>query len=565
MAFKIPEDIANRALQHCGAARIQTLQDDSKNASEIAQCYDGLRRAELRRNLWTFACRRTVLYPIDTELSHLPFGSATTGNYSAWSSQYNYAVGTIVLASDGYLYQALAPNSNANPAFGGYNGVDWRLLGDQQDGHLYPRLPTMLLQPELWSATASYAFGAIVQDAAGNIWVSSAQNNVGSVPGADASPNWDTYFGSMCVQPYLPPPQRIPTGRAYYIGDLVYQEVAPGQINVYVSLENGNFHDPSAASPWSSTQTFNTGDVVVDAQGYYWQSTMPMNTGNQPGVYGFWSTVPTYTIGALVIGSDNTLYQALVSTTNVNPANNANPTDWLKIGYPGSWPMWNSTTTYAKNAIVAGVDGKLYQSIQAGNHDNQPVGSTYNPNTPATNWWTGIRQPNPWIANFKTSTAGGSWLALDAAVVPLNINYPVGTGPSRDSLTRNVYLLPNGYLRTAPQEPKAGNISFLGSPGGLMNLDWEYNGKFIVSSNPYPILLRFGADVTQVSTMDDMFCEGLAARIGLEVCETLTQSNAKLSTIVADYKKFMDEARTINGIEQGSTEPAMDDYIACRI
>ena len=144
MAFKIPEDIANRALQHCGAARIQTLQDDSKNASEIAQCYDGLRRAELRRNLWTFACRRTVLYPIDTELSHLPFGSATTGNYSAWSSQYNYAVGTIVLASDGYLYQALAPNSNANPAFGGTCGTsgagDPAFGGACGDGVPWPRM-----------------------------------------------------------------------------------------------------------------------------------------------------------------------------------------------------------------------------------------------------------------------------------------------------------------------------------------------------------------------------------------------------------------------------------------
>jgi hypothetical protein len=214
---------------------------------------------------------------------------------------------------------------------------------------------------------------------------------------------------------------------------------------------------------------------------------------------------------------------------------------------------------------VAGIDGKLYQSAQNGNVGHQPVGSTYNPNTPATNYWAGLRLPNPWIANFKTSTAGGSWLALDAQIVPLNINYPVGTGPSRDSLTRNVFLLPHGYLRTAPQEPKAGNISFLGSPGGLMNLDWEYNGDFIVSSNPYPILFRFGADVTQVSTMDDMFCEGLGARIALEVVETLTQSGSKLGNIASDYKKFMDEARTVNGIEQGSTEPALDDYIACRI
>ena len=43
--------LANRALQHCGAPRIAAgalLTEDSKNASEIRECYDPLRRAEHR-------------------------------------------------------------------------------------------------------------------------------------------------------------------------------------------------------------------------------------------------------------------------------------------------------------------------------------------------------------------------------------------------------------------------------------------------------------------------------------------------------------------------------------
>jgi hypothetical protein len=55
--------------------------------------------------------------------------------------------------------------------------------------------------------------------------------------------------------------------------------------------------------------------------------------------------------------------------------------------------------------------------------------------------------------------------------------------------------------------------------------------------------------------MDPMFCEGLGARIGLEICEPLTQSDSKLSTISQIYKTFMGEARAINGIEQGPVEP----------
>jgi hypothetical protein len=65
--------------------------------------------------------------------------------------------------------------------------------------------------------------------------------------------------------------------------------------------------------------------------------------------------------------------------------------------------------------------------------------------------------------------------------------------------------------------------------------------------------------------MDDMFCEGLGARIGLAVCEPLTQSTAKTNTIAQEYQKFMSEARAVNGIETGAVEPPLDDYIACRM
>jgi hypothetical protein len=63
--FTTPLDIVNRALQHCGRRRIFSFTDLTDNAQEMAFLYDKLRRAELRRNVWTFATRRTVLRPID--------------------------------------------------------------------------------------------------------------------------------------------------------------------------------------------------------------------------------------------------------------------------------------------------------------------------------------------------------------------------------------------------------------------------------------------------------------------------------------------------------------------
>ncbi len=498
--FATPEDIANRALQHCGAARIVTLQDDSKNASEIAQCYDGLRRSELQRNVWTFAVKRTVLYPVNTPMS----GHVIGGNN----------------ATQGY--------------------------------------PTLLLVPEAWSALRTYKAGHIVAYN-GQTWVNTITGNSGQQPGLDSSTGWDTYFGSMCAQPY-----DTTGGTGYWIGDLVYR-MNGNSVFVFVSLENSNSNDPLAATVWSALNTYDIGDIVQDAAGYFWQSTIPSNTGYQPGVYGAWKSSPTYTVGALVIGSDNVLYSALVGSTNVNPANGAAPVTWQALGFPGSWPMWNSTTTYAKNAMVCGDDGYLYLSLQNTNLGQQPVGSVYNPNAPAANWWQKTRFQAPWIPNFSAATSNAAWLGLDATTDKLNITYPLGTGPSIQTETKNVFMLPNGYLRKAPQEPSAGANSWLGAPTGLAATDWEFDGRYIVSRSASPIVFRFVADVTQVPKMHDMFCEGLAARIGLEVCETLTQSGAKLGAIGAEYKMAMGDARTINAIEQGPTEPEIDEYLAVRI
>jgi hypothetical protein len=63
---------------------------------------------------------------------------------------------------------------------------------------------------------------------------------------------------------------------------------------------------------------------------------------------------------------------------------------------------------------------------------------------------------------------------------------------------------------------------------------------------------------------DPMFVEGFGSRIALETCEPITQSTEKLKAIAGEYKTFMGEARTVNAIEQGPTEPPEDDYITCR-
>ncbi len=58
--------ISNRALQKLGAARIVSLDDDTKNARACKACYEALRDSELRKHPWRFAIKRQILAPSAT-------------------------------------------------------------------------------------------------------------------------------------------------------------------------------------------------------------------------------------------------------------------------------------------------------------------------------------------------------------------------------------------------------------------------------------------------------------------------------------------------------------------
>jgi len=55
--------IANLGLQKLGAARIVSLDENSRNAREMNACFEALRDTELRKYLWKFALTRTTLAP----------------------------------------------------------------------------------------------------------------------------------------------------------------------------------------------------------------------------------------------------------------------------------------------------------------------------------------------------------------------------------------------------------------------------------------------------------------------------------------------------------------------
>lgn len=349
---------------------------------------------------------------------------------------------------------------------------------------------------------------------------------------------------------------------------------------------------------WASTTTYAWGAIVIDTSGYLWQSRAPDNLNNSPGNSTQWeaycgpltitpydtTNTTGYFAGELVYETpgDGTykVYLSLVSDNAVDPSTSSS---WdatvtysadqiVKVSStyyvslidfnlnqnPASAPaLWAVGTTYSLGASVGGSDGTIYTSIAGGNVGHNPVLTT--------GFWTNTGVLNPWTTVNPFGTAGNTWLQVAVAIDDLPILYPLSSGPSMQSTARNVFRLPANYLRTAPQDPKAGSVSFLGAPTGLMYKDWNFEGDFIVSREPFPIVLRFVADIIDVRSMDPMFCEGLGARIAFEIVERLTQSTAKRAGIQAAYNKAIGDARTVNGIETGPTEPPEDDYITCRI
>jgi len=161
-----------------------------------------------------------------------------------------------------------------------------------------------------------------------------------------------------------------------------------------------------------------------------------------------------------------------------------------------------------------------------------------------------------------------NWLNVGGTTVGLQILYPIGTGPARDLTTKNFFRLPHGFLRRAPQDPKAGLNPYLGAPRDAPADDWLLENDYLVTQESGPIMLRYVADVVDVMDMDAMYCEMLAAHIATETGPILV-SDAKLLPVLLrntrdHYTTEREKAITVNGIEVGTEGPPEDDYITCR-
>ena len=364
---------------------------------------------------------------------------------------------------------------------------------------------TMLLSPSLWVSSTTYFVGSIVNDGSGTNWISRIPNNLGNQP--QNSGTWEPYFGPMAVPLY------DATGQtAYYSGEVVYTTPGDGTALVYLSRQNNNSDVPSTATIYDPTVTYFKNQVVTFGVTPY-MSLIDLNLNNEP---------------------------------DLSPA------------------PFSLATSYSISNQVAGSNGLIYTSIANGNVGNDPTvdGGVH---------WSTAGVLCPWTSVFIGGTGSDKWLLIGGTGFPngvgiseLNIIYPLGAGPQSQVNTLNLYRLPSGYLRKANQDPKAGSYSDLGAPTNSAYDDWVFENGYIISSLSGVIVLRFVADVQDVTTFKTMFCEGLGARIAKDICREITGSTEKVVSITQAYDKVMGEARLSNAIEEDSEEAPLDDWLAVR-
>jgi hypothetical protein len=360
---------------------------------------------------------------------------------------------------------------------------------------------TLLLDPALWVETTTYFIGSIVADQSGNLWISNIANNLNNDP--LLINKWEPYFGPLAVPLYV-------SGTSYSSNEVVYTTPGDGTSKVYLSLQDGNTDNPGTATAYDATAVYSKNQVVTYLSVAY-MSLINLNTNNTP---------------------------------SASPA------------------PWSISTTYAIGNKAAGSDGYSYTSLVNSNIANDPTLDS------GTNWSKGGLAP--WTTVFVGGSGSAKWLQIGGSAFPAGVAliqpgplYPVGAGPAIQR-ARNVFKLPAGYLRTAPQYPK-GRTTWLGGPSGETYNDWNIENGFLVSSDAGPINFRFVADVTDVRRMTAMFCEGLAARIAMSVSDTLTQSNSQMGIITKVYAQWMGDARMQNAIETGYDDLPDDDYVTVRL
>ncbi len=364
---------------------------------------------------------------------------------------------------------------------------------------------TLLWTPPTYVAATTYPLGAVVVDANGDWWQSKQGSNTGHTPGVGAY--WAHYFGPDTCDPYVS-------------------------------------QSSTDAPPASPVLSVTTGGSLGLRTEYFRLTYIGTNGESGPSVELGQSVTASHVsvVTSPIAQTGETAYNVYASSTQgTETLQNASPitlgTDWTEpttgLIFGPSLPK-GVIPTFSAGELTS-LNGTVYLSLVSQNKDTPPT-------------------PN--------------WLAVNGTTAGLQVLYPIGTGPARDLTTKNFFRLPHGFLRRAPQDPKAGLNPYLGAPRDAPADDWLLENDYIVSQDTGPLMLRYVGDIVDVPDMDAMFCEMLSSRIAEEAGPILVTDPKLLPVLLGNvrshYTTEREKAITVNGIEVGTEGPPEDDFITAR-
>lgn len=241
-----------------------------------------------------------------------------------------------------------------------------------------------------------------------------------------------------------------------------------------------------------------------------------------------------YSAGQVVVDSNSEWWQAKAASTGQTPAAGVY---WSHYFGPDTMETFTADALTFNTGELTSSGGVVYLSLANGNTDTPP---------------------------------SSNWLAVNGTTATLQIFYPLGTGPRVDQTSANAFRLPHGYLRRAPSEPKGGHYYYDGVALGPPQEDWVFDGDYIISRDSGPLMLRFVANMVDVTDFDPMFCEALGARIAQECASRIVQPQDgwtvqdAVRQANAHYRDEISQAGIVNGIESGAVSPMVDDWITVR-
>ena len=111
------------------------------------------------------------------------------------------------------------------------------------------------------------------------------------------------------------------------------------------------------------------------------------------------------------------------------------------------------------------------------------------------------------------------------------------------------YLLPADFLAL---------LEIKGQP------EFKLEGGYILTDDGSPIYIRYISRITDTGSFDALFNEALAAKLAVEACEEITQSNTKKQILLREYEAAIKEAYASDAIQEYPQKLTDDEWILAR-